>query len=205
VASANERFERAVARFEADHVDDPRTVEVDGAAVAWSALYHERLAHWVERLDPGASEALRLAARCQHIRRWTIPRAQYPDGGAGYKRWRSSLARFHAERAAEILRDVGYDEATVGRVQELLQKRGLGRDPEVQRFEDAICMVFLETELAEFAAKHERAKVIDVLQKTWAKMSDAGRACARAFRPCLAPELGALVDEAVAGVAAPRG
>jgi hypothetical protein len=173
-AASDSRLESAIARFEAAHLEDPRSVVVDGGSVPWSLHYHLRLAHWVLRFDPAASVPLRLAAACQHIRRWEIPRSDYESGRRGYRRWRSDLATMHARLA----REVGYDEETISRVEALLRKLGLRRDPEVQLFEDSICMVFFENEYAGLAAKHDDDKVVDILAKTWAKMSDAGRRAA---------------------------
>jgi hypothetical protein len=134
------------------------------------------MAEWLARLEPDASEALRLAVRCQHIRRWTIPRASFPMTRPGYLQWRSTLARFHAEQAGEILRGVGYDEETVARVQSLVRKERLASDPEAQALEDAACLVFLEGEFVDFARKHDAQKVEGILRKTWRKMSDRGKA-----------------------------
>ena len=133
------------------------------------------------RLDPEASEALRLAAACQHIRRWEIPRGGYEAGRRGYRRWRTDLAEMHAGIARQILGAVGYGEQTITRVEALLRKIGLGRDPEVQTFEDAICMVFFEMDFLELAAKHDDEKMVDILRRTWAKMSPAGHEAARAL------------------------
>ena len=138
-------------------------------------LYAQRMTAWLDKLAPDASEALRLAVRCQHIRRWTIPRHTYALDRRGYLRWRTMLAKFHADTAAAILRDVGYAAATIHRVQTLLRKEGLKRDPEVQCLEDVICLVFLENYCAAFATQHDEAKVLDILQKTWKKMSPHGR------------------------------
>jgi len=99
-------------------------------------------------------------------------------GRRGYRRWRSDLAKLHAEIAREILTDVGYDEGTIARVETLLRKIGLARDPELQLFEDAICMVFFENEYVDLAAKHDDDKLVDILRKTWAKMSEVGRRAA---------------------------
>lgn len=156
-------------------------MEVDGARVPWSVHYHSRLLHWVLELDPGASDALRLAAACQHVRRWEVPRSDYEEGRAGYKRWRSDLAKRHAEIARETLEEAGYGEETMGRVERLLRKLGLARDPEVQLFEDAICLAFFENEYVDLAAKHDDAKVADILRKTWTKMSSAGHTAALAL------------------------
>ena len=169
----------ALARFEAAHREDPRTVAVSGVITPWSVHYHRRLVHWVLRFEPDASTPLRLAAACQHVRRWRIPRSSYAAGRQGYRRWRSDLAVMHAEIAREVLAEVGYEEATLDRVETLLRKIGLGRDPEVQVFEDAICMVFLENDLADLAARHDDAKMIGILRRTWAKMSPAGQRAAR--------------------------
>lgn len=172
------RFRAATARFDQANAEDPRVETADGAACPKELLYARRMTEALDRFAPDASEAVRLAARCQHIRRWTTPRGRYPAGRGGYRRWRTALARFHAETAAEILRDVGYGEATVGRVQALLRKERLKADPEAQLLEDVVCLVFLRHCLAPFAARHDDAKVADVLRKTWRKMSDRGRSAA---------------------------
>jgi hypothetical protein len=136
------------------------------------------MTEWLGRLEPGASEALRLAVRCQHLERWAIPRGGYPLDRVGYHRWRTELGKFHAERAGEILRDVGYDGATVARVQALVRKEGLKSDAETQTLEDVACLVFLEDEAAEFAGRHEEGKVVRILARTLGKMSERGRAAA---------------------------
>jgi hypothetical protein len=182
----DDRFAAAAAHFEAAHAADERSV-----------VYHSRLAAWVDRLAPGASEPLRLAARCQHIERWKIPRSDYPDGLSGYKRWRTALGRFHADRAEEVLRTAGYADDVVDRVRALLVKKGLRLDPEVQLFEDAICLVFLEQELHAFAEKHDDEKLIKILQKTWKKMSPKGHAAALELAATLSARARDLVQRAV--------
>jgi len=177
-----ERSARAIARIDdANAVDPSVVVDATGERVAKELLYARRMSARLDALEPGASEALRLAVRAQHIERWKIPRSAYPDGVLGYKKWRAELGRFHAETAAAILRDVGYDDAVIDRVRALVQKRGLGRDAsaEVQVLEDVACLVFLEHYLADFAAKHTDDKLVDIVKKTWAKMSDRARAVAR--------------------------
>jgi hypothetical protein len=196
---SDDRYETALARFEQAHREDPRSVTVDGAEVPWSVHYHARLLHWVLELEPDASEALRLAAACQHIRRWELPRSDYEEGRTGYKRWRSELARRHARIAREVLEDVGYDEGTITRVEQFLRKIGLTRDEAVRTFEDAICMVFFENEFVELAAKHHDEKMIDILRKTWAKMSPSGHAAARALAAGLPERERRLVEAATAG------
>ena len=190
------RFRAAIERFEAAHREDPRSVDAAGARVPWSVHYHARLGHWLLQLDPAASVPLRLAAACQHVRRWQIARGNYDEGRRGYRSWRSDLARMHAEIARGVLQEVGYDEETVGRVEALLRKLGLGRDPEVQLFEDAICMVFFENEFAPLAAKHEDEKMIDILRRTWAKMSPVGHERARALAADLPERERGLVEAA---------
>ena len=170
-----ERFNAAIARFDAANTEDPTTEVFHSAVYPKELLYAQRMTAWLDKLAPDASEALRLAVRCQHIRRWTIPRHTYPMDRTGYLRWRTTLAKFHADTAATILHDVGYDDATIRRVQTLLRKEGLKRDPEVQCLEDVICLVFLENYCAAFATQHDEVKVLDILQKTWKKMSSRGR------------------------------
>jgi hypothetical protein len=190
-----ERFNAAIARFDAANAEDPMTEIFQGASYPKELLYAQRMTTWLDKLAPDASEALRLAVRCQHIRRWTIPRHTYAMDRTGYLRWRTTLAKFHADTAAAILREVGYDDATIRRVQTLLRKESLKRDPEVQCLEDVICLVFLENYLAEFATQHDEAKIIDILQKTWKKMSSHGHEVALTLP--MSPEAYRLVEQAL--------
>jgi Domain of unknown function (DUF4202) len=191
-----ERFNAAIARFDAANAEDPTTEIFQGAIYPKELLYAQRMTTWLDKLAPDASEVLCLAVRCQHIRRWTIPRHTYPMDRTGYLRWRTTLAKFHADIAAAILREVGYDDATIRRVQTLLRKESLKRDPEVQCLEDVICLVFLENYLAEFATQHDEAKIIDILQKTWKKMSARGHEVALTLS--MSPEACRLVEQALA-------
>ena len=170
------RFARAVEQIDAAHREDPTHAQSEGRTCPAEWLYARRMAEWLARLEPQASEALRLAVRSQHIRRWTIPRASFPMTRPGYLQWRSNLARFHAEQAGEILRGVGYDEQTIARVQSLVRKERLTLDAEAQTLEDAACLVFLEGEFVDFARKHDAQKVEGILRKTWRKMSQRARA-----------------------------
>ena len=193
-----ERFKAAIARFDAANAEDPTTEVFQGVVYPKELLYAQRMTAWLDTLAPDASEALRLAVRCQHIRRWTIPRHTYPMDRTGYLRWRTTLARFHADTAAAILRDVGYDDATIGRVQTLLRKESLKRDPEVQCLEDVICLVFLENYLAAFATQHDEAKILNIVQKTWKKMSPRGHEVALTLS--MSPETRRLVEQALAAL-----
>lgn len=162
----SQRFQEAISRFDAANAQDPRGIEL---------AYARRLSAWVERLAPEASEELRLAARAQHICRWMIPRESYPAGRLGYLKWREDLKQFHAQKSGEILREVGYDAATIQRVQDLIRKRNFPRDPEGRVLEDALCLVFLEMQLAETTAKTGEEKMIGILQKSWRKMTPRAR------------------------------
>jgi uncharacterized protein DUF4202 len=192
-----ERFQKAMQSFDAANADDPHLEQVDGVTYPKELLYAQRMTTWLGRFAPDASEALRLAARGQHIRRWTLPRSQYPTDRRGYLQWRTALAKFHADTAADILRGVGYEAALIARVQALIRKEGLKRDPEVQCLEDVICLVFLESYCADFAAHHDVAKILPIIRKTWEKMSPAGREVARTID--LPADVRRLVAEALAG------
>ena len=194
---ADSRLQKAMTRFIAAHEEDPVTISVAGEEIPSSVFYHRRLTHWVYQLEPNASEVLVLATYCQHIRRWRIPRDRYPHGKSGYKRWRKSLARYHAEEAGQILRQVGYGDEIIGRVQGFLQKFRLKLDREMQILEDAICLVFLENELEEFSYKHDDAKLTEILRKTWQKMSPSGQQVALKLVENLPSPLQQLVTSAV--------
>jgi len=166
------RFQDAIARFDAANAKDPRGNELP---------YAQKLSAWVERLAPDASEALRLAARAQHLQRWEIPRESHPPGRVGYLKWREDLKQFHAHKAGEILREVGYDEPTIARVQDLIRKRNFPRDGEGRVLEDALCLVFLETQLAETTGKTGEEKMVEILRKTWRKMTPRAQEIAAAL------------------------
>ena len=189
------RFERAIAAIDAANAGDPETLTLHGKTVAKEQTHAEMATRWVERLRPNPSEALLLAARAHHVRRWERPRKDYPEGRHGYLRWRRDLQEFHAEIAGGILRDEGYDEAAVDRVGAIIRKRGLGRDPEVQALEDALSLVFLETQLHQFSPEHDEAKVVEILRKTWRKMSPAAQQAALTFE--FAPEDRRLIEAAI--------
>ncbi len=193
--SPSDRFQRAIERFDDANAKDPNRETVDGVDQPKELLYARRMTACLDRFGPHASEPVRLAVRCQHIRRWTISRNGYPEGRDGYRRWRTDLARFHAATAAGFLREVGYDAAAIARVESLLRKERLKTDPDVQLLEDVICLVFLKHYLFDFALKHDEEKLLGVLSKTWRKMSVDGRRAALALE--LAPDLRALVARAV--------
>jgi len=175
-------FAKASAAFEAAHGEDPRTITVgNNTQLPYSVHYHRRMAHWLDQLAPhDAPEAVKLAVRCQHIRRWTRPRSDYPKGLAAYKKWRSDLQIFHAQQAAEILLASGYSPEVADRVGELLRKRNLESDPDVQLLEDVICVVFLENEYTAFIEQeqYDDDKLVDIVQKTWKKMTPRGHTAA---------------------------
>jgi hypothetical protein len=171
-------FDEAIGRFDAINAMDPNPETIDGAMHPRELLYSQRLTAWVLRLDPEASEPLRLAARCQHLARWEIPRDRYPMTRAGYHQWRNELKEFHAQRAAAVLREVGYSEPLVARVQALNRKQGFPEDPENRVMEDALCLVFLEHQLAGLAGKTAEDKLVRAVRKSWEKMTPAARAAA---------------------------
>ena len=175
------RNERAIARFDAANAQDPNTEIVDGLARPKELVYAERMTAMLARFAPAASEVLRLATRCQHIERWKIPRTDFAPDRIGYLHWRKKLNKFHAQVAGDILRDVGYDEATIERVGALLKKEALKSDADAQALEDVVALVFLENYLAGFVVAHaeyEPARFADILGKTAKKMSPRGRAAA---------------------------
>jgi hypothetical protein len=175
-AANAERFKRALARFDEENSRDPNHQILKGVPQPRELVYAQWLTDWVLRLCPEASEELRLAARCQHIRRWEVPRNSYPMTRAGYLQWREGLKKFHAQKAGEILREVGYSEEVIARVQSLNLKKDLLKDPETRVLEDALCLVFLEHQFADLAAKTAEDKMINAIQKTWKKMTERARA-----------------------------
>lgn len=182
--------------FDAANAEDPNLEPNEaGALVPKEVLYAQRMSACLARVAPDAPEAVQLAARCQHIRRWSIPRADFPMTRPGYHQWRNTLKKYHAELAGQLLAQAGYEPELITRVQELVQKLRLKDDPEVQLLEDIICLVFLEYYFLPFAAQHPKEKVIEIVQKTWPKMTERGHALA--LQLPFTPEARALVEKAL--------
>ncbi|MCF7764489.1 MAG: DUF4202 domain-containing protein [Verrucomicrobia bacterium] len=171
----DKRFEAALERFDKENAQDPNTEHVNGEAIPRELAHARRLHEWVLKLSPDASEELQLAARCQHIRRWSVPRDSYEMSRTGYLKWRAGLKEFHAEHSGKILRELGFPEDTISKVQALNRKEGFPANPETRVMEDALCLVFLQFQFAELATRTPEDKMITVLRKTWKKMSTAGR------------------------------
>ena len=179
----------AFAAIDAANAEDPHGKEQRDAALA---------VEWVRRLRDDAPEPLLLAARAHHVRRWEMPRSTYPDGRAGYLKWKRDLQAHHAAVVAPLLAEAGYDAGTVERVQDLVRKRGLAQgDPDAQTLEDALCLVFLETQFAGLAARLDDDKMVDILAKSLKKMSEAGRAAALALEPALSDHERGLIRAAL--------
>lgn len=195
-----ERFERAVARFLEQNGRDPNVTVVNGVSKPKEQLAAERLASWVNKLAPEGSEALHLAAYCQHLRRWEIARTDYEPGRIGYLKWRKAMGRFHADEATAVLREVGYEETIIDAVRQINMKLALQTNPDCATMEDALCLSFLEHEFAEFSAKHPDDKVIDIVAKTWHKMTDRAHEIALTL-PFDARSL-TLIEQALSGQSA---
>lgn len=172
---ASENLEKALEEIDRFNSQDPRQEITDKGAQPQELIYSKRLTEWVLKLDPQASEALRIAARGQHIGRWTIPRDQYPAGRDGYLRWRDDLKSFHAEKIGAILHDVGYEEDFIEQVRALISKNNTKNDTDAQTLEDALCLVFFETQFMELMKKTPVDKMKIIVRKTWKKMGANGR------------------------------
>ena len=168
------RLSRVLAAIDELNADDPNTIVVDGQTRPKEQAHAEMMSAWVVRLDPQADERQLIAARAHHLRRWAIPRSSFPDGRAGYLRWRKQLKDEHAADVGRVMTEAGYDEDDVARVQAIVRKERLATDPQVQVHEDALCLVFLETQLDELADRLGDDHVVEVLQKTLKKMSPRG-------------------------------
>jgi hypothetical protein len=189
-------YSRARKLIDAAHEADPNRLP-DGRAA--ELVYADRMENWILRLDAGAPELLRLASRCQHLERWSIPRSSFPMDRIGYLSWRKSLYGKQAARARELLLQAGVDAAEAEEVATWVSKSGLKSNAGTQALEDAACLVFLENEIESFAAQHAdypREKFVDILRKTWRKMSPKGRELAMQLE--LSPTIAGLVKEAVA-------
>jgi hypothetical protein len=192
-----EKLEKAFELFDEYNKQDPNTILFDQSYYPAEYFYALQLYNWVKKLAPEAGESLLLAARCQHIGRWHIPREQYPSGKAGYLRWRADLAKFHANIAEELLKKAGFAASQIEEVRHILLKENLKNDFQVQVMENALCLVFLEYQFEDFISKHEDEKVVRIVQKSWKKMTEPGRTAALALS--YSPKAHALLQRALAG------
>ncbi|HTF17623.1 MAG TPA: DUF4202 domain-containing protein [Chryseolinea sp.] len=191
-----QQLEQAFSHFDVYNYRDPNTEDWNGKSFPKELLYSIRMSDRLEKFAPGSPDHVKLAVRCQHIGRWEIARNTYPMDRKGYLQWRNALKFHHARIAGQILQTCGYDEATIEKVKFLLLKKELNRNAETQLTEDVICLVFVEFYLADFAAKHEDDKVIDILKKTLMKMSK--RAIEDVSHIKLSPKVAQLISIAVA-------
>jgi len=168
---SSDQFEKAITTFDAYNLNDPHQEEYEGKLVSKEMVYAQRMSSRLSDFYPSAPEYLKLAAHCQHIGRWEIPRESYPMDKKGYLQWRNVLKTHHAKLAEQILISCRYDQGTIDKVKFLLLKKELQTNPDTKILEDVICLVFIEHYLEEFAEKHEPKKVIDILGKTLKKMS----------------------------------
>lgn len=175
-----DRFERAITAIDAANADDPVTLSVHGETRPKELTHAEMMTRWVKELDPEASEELLLAARAHHIRRWMIPRSTFPAGRSAYLRWRRALHAVHAELTAAILEECGYPRPSVERVAALVAKADLlqAGDPDAQTLEDALSLVFLDTQLEPLLDDLDDRQLRRALGRTWRKMSPDGQATA---------------------------
>ena len=188
-------YQHARELIDTAHAADPhRTPDGQPAEL----IYADRMEHWVTRVAAEPTPLLRLAARCQHLERWIVPRASFPEGKVGYLTWRRSLYTKQSERARSLLLQAGVSAEEAAEVATWVSKTGLKTNPGTQALEDAACLVFLEKEIGAFAAQHAeypREKFVDIIKKTWRKMSARAQELALALD--LPPAIAALVRDAV--------
>ncbi len=193
--TSSSRFNTAIQKIDQANAQDPHKEIFQEKEYPKELLYSLRMSAWMDKLRPEASEILKLAARAQHIQRWEVPRSSYSMDRAGYLKWRTFLYSYHAEKASEILREAGYDEETIQKVNTLLLKQNIKTNPDMQLLEDVICLVFLENYFADFSKQHEEEKIVRIVQKTWKKMSDEGHRAA--LQIPMSPVAAALVKKAL--------
>ncbi|TDN86349.1 uncharacterized protein DUF4202 [Salegentibacter sp. 24] len=172
------KFQKAIQHIDQKNAEDPNLEKANGKEFPKELLYSKRMTDKLLDFHPQASQELQIAVRAQHICRWKVPRDTYPMNRVGYLKWREELKKTHAEITYEILDDVGYDQEFLDRVSFLIKKKHIKKDEESQIMEDVVCLVFLEHYFEDFAAKHNDEKIIDIVKKTWAKMSPEGHEAA---------------------------
>lgn len=186
----------AISAIDAAHAGDPRKIELDGGEeIPYELHYARKMTGYLDRLSPEASSTLRLAVRAQHLRRWEVPRDSYPMNRQGYHAWRTGLKKRQAHLAANICRDCGYTQSEAERIATLIRKENMKGDDECQILEDVACLVFLDDQFDAFEKEHDEEKIVSILRKTWAKMSD--RAHELALQMDMSDRAKSLVEKAL--------
>ena len=197
-----DRYQAAIAAFDQANAQDPNKEMADGREYPKELLYAQRMTDMQERYAPKASEAVKLACRAQHIQRWKSPRSNFPMDRQGYLQWRTGLYKFHAETAGNLMKEAGYDDETIDRVRAIISKKGLKVNQETQLMEDVVDLVFIEHYMIGFATSHpeyDEAKWIEIIKKTWQKMSGRAHEFALAGKIKLPEVLVPLILKAVKG------
>jgi len=191
------QFDTAIALIDDANARDPNMIGADGSDHPAELIYSQRMSETLARVYPQAGPELQLAVRAQHLKRWTLPRTDFPMDRKGYHAWRNAAKAMHAQEAGGILTKAGFEADRIARVQALIRKERIKRDDEAQSLEDVACLVFLEHYFSAFAMKHDREKLIGIIRKTWNKMSELGQA--EALKLSMDAEHSQLVREALAG------
>jgi hypothetical protein len=197
-----QRYQAAIAAFDKANAEDPNKETFNGKEYPKELLYAQRMTDMQERYVPEASEAVKLAVRAQHIQRWKSPRSNFPMDRQGYLQWRTGLYKFHAETAGNLMKQVGYDDEMIDRVRTIVSKKGLKVNPETQLMEDVVDLVFIEHYMIGFATSHpeyDEEKWIQIIRKTWQKMSPSAHEFALAGKIVLPEALVPLILKAVKG------
>lgn len=178
--TTTDRFQATITAFDTANAQDPNKEVAEGKEYPKELIYGQRMSATLEGFAPDAPETVKLAVRAQHIQRWKIPRSDYPMDRIGYHKWKNTLLSFHADTAGKIMQETGYDDATIERVKTIIRKEKLKQDPDVQMLEDVVDLVFIHYYLVPFAKQYENneEKFIDIVRKTWKKMSDKGHEAA---------------------------
>lgn len=195
-----EHYRAAIAAFDQANAQDQNRETDDGNEYPKELLYAQRMTAMLERYAPEASEALKLAVRAQHIQRWKIPRSDYSMDKPGYMLWRTTLYKFHAETAGNLMKEAGYDDDMIARVKNIVSKKELKTDPETQLMEDVADLVFIEHYMLAFAGQHpeyDEGKWLQIIKKTWQKMSPRAHEFALAGKIKLPEALKPLILKAV--------
>lgn len=189
------KFKSAIALIDKKNSEDIHLEIYQDKAYPKELLYSHRMTQKLLEFYPEASEELQIAARAQHICRWKIARNNYPMGKIGYIQWREKLKTMHAEITSGILNELGYNSEFIEKVAEIVTKRRIKKDKDVQMLEDVVCLIFLQYYFESFATKHKDKKIIDILRKTWRKMSTKGQAEAKKLS--FSPKNESLVKRAI--------
>ncbi len=170
------QYNAAIELIDAIHNQDPSTVTFEGVEVKAELQYSQRMLSMLEKVQPKALLELKLAAQCQHMSRWSIPRATFSMDKKGYYQWRAAIMEYQLNITSTVLKQAEVNDESIEVIVDALKNKADKTNLNASIIEDTACLTFIKWYLVPFAGQFDVYKAKIILQKTANKMSDKGLA-----------------------------